>query len=290
MRSYAMAASGLLFDYLTDTTRENGCLRVIPGSHRKWHPLHDFLPNAHEEEIQKLKDTTSFIFAEAEGSVDVPTQAGDLVIADARLLHSAWGNQTSERRTLILAWYNCFQFPRPPSWWVEAIPRDIETFDGRSRYVFTRVPNIPWKSRGNDFHAKWGPEYEKFKKMSQSSLDSRPSHLHAKQLRDILSNGVDESKSSSGHEDGSTRASSVTCVRGAELNTEDGLMKNVAIVWHRYKTLDGQRFWWWCELDGDWFFEDQLGSWMKYKDLYSGRHYWWKNDDVWFWLLPSQVS
>ena len=30
-----------LMYYLTDTSPENGCLQVIPGSHLKRHPLHD---------------------------------------------------------------------------------------------------------------------------------------------------------------------------------------------------------------------------------------------------------
>ena len=35
----------------------------------------------------------------------MPVSAGDLVIGDARLLHSAHGNQTDSRRTVITMWY-----------------------------------------------------------------------------------------------------------------------------------------------------------------------------------------
>ena len=35
--------------YLTDTNRENGCLKVIPGTHRKRIDLHDILVPAHEQ-------------------------------------------------------------------------------------------------------------------------------------------------------------------------------------------------------------------------------------------------
>jgi ectoine hydroxylase-related dioxygenase (phytanoyl-CoA dioxygenase family) len=42
--------------YMTDTTKKNGCLRVLPGTHLKRIPLHDNLPNAHEPEIQAIED------------------------------------------------------------------------------------------------------------------------------------------------------------------------------------------------------------------------------------------
>ncbi len=50
--------------YLTDTTRENGCLRVIPGSHGRRHELHDTLPAAHGEEIQAIDDLSHSAFAD----------------------------------------------------------------------------------------------------------------------------------------------------------------------------------------------------------------------------------
>ncbi len=39
----------LVMYYLTDTSRENGCLRVIPGSHRRRHALHDLMTDGHAE-------------------------------------------------------------------------------------------------------------------------------------------------------------------------------------------------------------------------------------------------
>ena len=99
--------------YLVDTTRENGCLRVIPGSHRTRHRLHDILPDAHGEELQALEDLSHPAFADYPGAVDVPLGAGDLLIADARLLHAAWPNRSDRRRTLLLAWHDAFSFPEP---------------------------------------------------------------------------------------------------------------------------------------------------------------------------------
>jgi len=94
-----------LMIYLVDTTPQNGCLRLIPGSHMKRHRLHDALPDAHEADLSRADDTAQLAFRQAEGEVDVPVKAGDVVMGSARLLHAAHGNQSDQRRTNITLWY-----------------------------------------------------------------------------------------------------------------------------------------------------------------------------------------
>ena len=94
-----------LMIYLVDTTRHNGCLRLIPGSHLKRHWLHDALPDAHEEDLSRADDLANLAFQRAEGEVDVPVKAGDVVMGSARLLHAAHSNQSDKRRTNITLWY-----------------------------------------------------------------------------------------------------------------------------------------------------------------------------------------
>ena len=43
--------------------------------------------------------------AEQPGAVDVPVRAGDLVIGDSRMYHSAYQNNSDERRTCITMWW-----------------------------------------------------------------------------------------------------------------------------------------------------------------------------------------
>jgi ectoine hydroxylase-related dioxygenase (phytanoyl-CoA dioxygenase family) len=124
--------------YLVDTTRANGCLRVIPGTHRKRIPLHDQLPDAHGPEIQAA-DEDHLAFASHPDEIDIPVKAGDLVIADGRVLHAAWPNRSSERRPLILAWWRVFPFPSVPSWWTGEIPAELQA-EVASEYVRTRRP------------------------------------------------------------------------------------------------------------------------------------------------------
>ena len=94
-----------LMIYLVDTTPENGCLRLIPGSHLKRHPLHDALPDAHGDNLGRMDNPEHQAYQRAEGEVDVPVKAGDVVMGSARLLHAAHGNRSNRRRTNITLWY-----------------------------------------------------------------------------------------------------------------------------------------------------------------------------------------
>jgi hypothetical protein len=93
-----------LMYYLTDTTLQNGCLRVLPGTHLQRIPLHDQLPAAHTEDTYHAA-LDSPLFADPPEAVDVMVRAGDLVIGDARLLHAARANQTDQRRSCLTLWY-----------------------------------------------------------------------------------------------------------------------------------------------------------------------------------------
>ena len=94
-----------LMYYLTDTSRENGCLRVVPGSHLEHNALHDLLDNPHSEALSRADDMSLPAFSFRPDEVDVPVKAGDLVIGDARMLHAAPANQSDERRTVITLWF-----------------------------------------------------------------------------------------------------------------------------------------------------------------------------------------
>jgi ectoine hydroxylase-related dioxygenase (phytanoyl-CoA dioxygenase family) len=90
--------------YLRDVQPHDGCLRVIPGSHRRRHPLHDRLPEAH---CPDLNDPAAAADAQApqRGEVAVPARAGDAVIGDVRLLHATYANESARHRTCVTLWY-----------------------------------------------------------------------------------------------------------------------------------------------------------------------------------------
>ena len=94
-----------LMYYLVDTAPENGCLRVIPGSHLKRHALHDQVPERHTEKLSTYADPEHIAFQHAEGEMDVPLKAGDAVMGYGTLFHSAHANRTNQRRTGLTMWY-----------------------------------------------------------------------------------------------------------------------------------------------------------------------------------------
>ncbi len=94
-----------LMYYLDDTTRENGCLRLLPGTHRKWHELHA-AGVAHGRDVNRAEDMDDPRFGDYPGEVEVPIKAGDLVVGDARLFHASHANTTDKHRTVITIWFH----------------------------------------------------------------------------------------------------------------------------------------------------------------------------------------
>ncbi|MDE0448481.1 MAG: phytanoyl-CoA dioxygenase family protein [Spirochaetaceae bacterium] len=90
--------------YLTDTRPENGCLRVLPQSHRRRLEAHDLI-GSHDDGIRHRDPATTAGYQALPGEVDVPVTAGDLVVGDSRVLHAAHANTTDRRRTVLTTWY-----------------------------------------------------------------------------------------------------------------------------------------------------------------------------------------
>lgn len=103
--SYEIRAHQLfVMIYLTDTSLDNGCLRVIPGTHLREHRLHH-LDAAHSEALQGYEQPEAMDYASHPDELPVPVRAGDVVIGDARLIHGAYANRSSEERPLLTLWY-----------------------------------------------------------------------------------------------------------------------------------------------------------------------------------------
>ncbi len=94
--------------YLEDSDRKNGCLRVVPGSHRTGQIVeHKRDPSAHG----------SWTEVDETGAVDLIIPAGTVVFFSANLLHGANDNH-SDRTRYSTAWHylsgdlNPERFPR----------------------------------------------------------------------------------------------------------------------------------------------------------------------------------
>lgn len=86
--------------YLQKTDKDNGCLRVIPGSHCCPHPLMAELPEPHSDAIELAPDS-GVAHADVPEEVAVCTGPGDLVVGDVRLLHSTHRNSSESPRHAV---------------------------------------------------------------------------------------------------------------------------------------------------------------------------------------------
>lgn len=154
--------------YLEPTSRDNGCLRAIPGSHVTRHPLHDMLPEPHTPTIE-AQPPGSVSHAPAMGEIDIPAQPGDLVIGDVRVMHATHPNTTDRWRTAVdllfvpdfgslprefrAHYVNQFCLP-PVGWWEDPghplhdtpLSTMLPTYDGPDRdrmMAYSRQPSWP---------------------------------------------------------------------------------------------------------------------------------------------------
>jgi len=95
-----------LMYYLVDTHPENGCLRVIPGTHIHDNPLHLELQEAHSKQLAEASNLELPAFSIRQDEVNVEVMAGDLVVGDSRLLHASHANMSNANRTVITLWYH----------------------------------------------------------------------------------------------------------------------------------------------------------------------------------------
>ena len=72
--------------------------RLIPGSHLHRHRMHDAVVVAHTDGLRRVEDPDHPAFKDVDGEKDVCVRAGDLVMGDSRLLHSARANRTVHMR------------------------------------------------------------------------------------------------------------------------------------------------------------------------------------------------
>lgn len=122
-------------DYLTanlavdDATIENGCLEVVPGSHRmdvkfqygghidpEWEASHDW--------------------------INVPLKSGDVLLFGSHLAHRSGPNRTDRSRSAVYATYHCVS----------------DGTDLRDRYYVDRRENFPpahEREVGKDYAAGW---------------------------------------------------------------------------------------------------------------------------------------
>ena len=123
---------------LEESTRENGCLRVIPRSH-VGQVLH---PHLHEDRTdltlnQRMADG---VFDEAD-AVDLELEPGQMSLHDVYMIHGAAANTSTRRRTGVALRYM-------PS--TSVFERDIRPADGKTGVAVNFARRPLWLLRGVD--------------------------------------------------------------------------------------------------------------------------------------------
>ena len=123
---------------LEPSTRANGCLRVIPGSHAGKH-LH---PHLHEDRTdltlnQRMADGA---FEEAEAA-DLELQPGQMSMHDVFMIHGAKANTSGQRRTGVALRY------MPAS---SVFDRNLKPMDGQTGVPVSFATRPLWLLRGRD--------------------------------------------------------------------------------------------------------------------------------------------
>jgi hypothetical protein len=123
---------------LEPSTKANGCLRVIPGSHRG--------QNLHEHLTEDRSDLTlnqrlrAGSFDEAQ-AVDLELEPGQMSLHDVHMIHGAAANRSNQRRTGVALRYM-------PS--TSVFERDLRPADGRSGVPVDFARRPLWLLRGSD--------------------------------------------------------------------------------------------------------------------------------------------
>jgi hypothetical protein len=90
---------------LDDATPENGCLQVVPGSHRE-PKLRPHRPSAWSTspELRDEAHTLTVQLSEHDAIVTLPVRRGSITVHNERIVHGSAGNQTDGwRRTYVIA-------------------------------------------------------------------------------------------------------------------------------------------------------------------------------------------
>jgi ectoine hydroxylase-related dioxygenase (phytanoyl-CoA dioxygenase family) len=122
-----------------DATEDNGCLWVIPGSHRSGY-LYPQRPHTRQDEWDFSAESYGF---DVGAAMPLPAKAGTVVFFNGYLVHGSYKNRTSSyRRALVSHYMNAYsllpwRYPR------DGIPTSVD--DVRTILPVAGVDPYAWK-------------------------------------------------------------------------------------------------------------------------------------------------
>jgi len=86
---------------VSEATLENGCLWVLPGSHRE--PVHDHIP---DQRPGSLHGYMEIVDHDMDGAVPVLMDPGDVLLFDSHLMHRSTDNESTGPRAAMVYHYS----------------------------------------------------------------------------------------------------------------------------------------------------------------------------------------
>ena len=83
--------------YLDPVTSDTGCLRVVPGSHRRSDRFAEALQQVNPSSKENTSEQKWGVHGSAVPAVPLPSEPGDLLMFNHRIKHSSWGGNDRRR-------------------------------------------------------------------------------------------------------------------------------------------------------------------------------------------------
>ncbi len=123
---------------LEPSTRANGCLRVIPGSHTAKHTFDHLHEDRTDLTLNQRLAADSF---DESTAVDIELQPGQMSLHDVYMIHGAMANRSAQRRTGVALRY------MPAT---SVFERDLRPVDGKSGVPVNFANRPLWLLKGVD--------------------------------------------------------------------------------------------------------------------------------------------
>jgi ectoine hydroxylase-related dioxygenase (phytanoyl-CoA dioxygenase family) len=132
---------------LDDTDDSNGCLRVIPGSHRLGPLEHDFAEDG-QAYGSEIRDKS--VFADESTWLNLEVPAGSVAMHHGCMLHSSAANRSNRARSSFVFQYNATDARQiaggagAPGWGtqVRGVDRRMVRMDATCFHVSEKIPWI----------------------------------------------------------------------------------------------------------------------------------------------------
>lgn len=141
---------------IDDATLDNGCLQVLPGSHRRG-VLHRQRPHERTDEFDLAPESFGF---DSRGEIPVPAPAGSAIFFNGYLLHRSFKNRSGNYRRALVNHYMSAQSLLP--WLLEGAEAEAPVASADNRAVHVVCGSDPYADAGYRIpeNAVWLRQYE----------------------------------------------------------------------------------------------------------------------------------